>query len=263
MVFGMGRTAGPDNAGDSSPFVAKGSSACLASTTLKDVKNPVAGSEERIPPLQLLFHRPEALLHLVPKPAVLFTAGAVAGAIGKTLTAPLDRVKLLLQVRGGYAGAQVTAAAKSGNVFKALVAIGKEEGILAFWKGNLPQAPQLPRAQVIRVLPYSAAQLTGYEFFKNAFHTDKEKELPVSRRLAAGACAGMVSTLATYPLDSIRLRLAVDPNVNGIGAAARVLIAEGGIGGLYRGIGTAMIGELRVIVLVHPTGSALLHVLPI
>lgn len=87
----------------------------------------------------LLSHRPVALLSLVPRPAVLFTAGALSGAIGKTITAPLDRVKLLLQTSGGLQKGAVKQAVRQGGVWKALVAIGRTEGIKGYWKGNLPQ----------------------------------------------------------------------------------------------------------------------------
>lgn len=50
------------------------------------------------------------------------------------------------------------------------------------------------RLQVLRVLPYSAAQLCGYDMFKKAF-TPADGELTTGNRLAAGACAGMLSTL--------------------------------------------------------------------
>lgn len=87
----------------------------------------------------LLSNRPLALLSLIPRPAVLFTAGAVSGAIGKTITAPLDRVKLLLQTSGGLQQGAVKHAIRKGGVWQALVAIGRTEGIKGYWKGNLPQ----------------------------------------------------------------------------------------------------------------------------
>ena len=79
------------------------------------------------------------LLSLLPRPAVLFAAGAVSGAIGKTITAPLDRVKLLLQTSGGLQQGAVKHAVRKGGVWQALVAIGRTEGIKGYWKGNLPQ----------------------------------------------------------------------------------------------------------------------------
>ena len=192
----------------------------------------------------LLARRPEALLAAaVPRAAVLFGAGAAAGALGKTITAPLDRVKLLLQTSGGFETGAIAAATKGGGggrgsflassssssltsafgrgggaprrsvsrVVDALAAIGKQEGLSGYWKGNLPQ--------ILKVIPYSATQLCAYEFFKKAL-TPPPKEggekggkaagsLSVRRRLAAGAAAGMVATLATHPLDTLRLRMAV------------------------------------------------------
>lgn len=41
---------------------------------------------------------------------------------------------------------------------------------------------------------------------------DDHGELTVSRRLVAGACAGMTATALTHPLDTVRLRLALPGN---------------------------------------------------
>ncbi|KAK9836298.1 hypothetical protein WJX81_003355 [Elliptochloris bilobata] len=187
----------------------------------------------QLPAGKLLVSRPLAALAVLPRPLVLFAAGAVSGAIGKSLTAPLDRVKLLLQTRGGLGKTAVAAAARGGGVLDALVAIGREEGLRGYWKGNLPQ--------ILRVVPYSATQLYSYEVLKRAF-ADRDGKLSVPARLGAGACAGMTATLVTYPLDTLRLRLAVDPAVRSLRGAALALLREGSYAAFFRGLGASMLG---------------------
>lgn len=111
--------------------------------------------------------------------------------------------------------------------------IGKQEGVKGYWKGNLPQ--------VIRVIPYSAVQLFAYDTYKKLF-SGKDGELSVIGRLAAGACAGMTSTFVTYPLDVLRLRLAVEPGCKTMSEVALNMLREEGVASLYKGLGPSLIG---------------------
>lgn len=169
------------------------SHACTPSKAPGTADNPLfelgsVRTQPRLSIVDLASHRPIAILALLPRPAVLFTAGALSGAIAKTITAPLDRVKILLQVRGGLEGGAIAQAAQKGHLLQSLIAVGRQEGILGYWKGNLPQ--------VLRVVPYSAAQLYSYEVFKQWF-ADSDGSLSVHMRLAAGAAAGMTATLVS------------------------------------------------------------------
>lgn len=96
-------------------------------------------ADDTPPLLFLLTHHPEALLHKMPRAAVLFLAGAASGAIGKTFTAPLDRVKILMQVGGGRYSGEIAKAAAKGDILRSLVAIAKQDGVFGYWRGNLPQ----------------------------------------------------------------------------------------------------------------------------
>ncbi|CAL9134894.1 unnamed protein product [Musa textilis] len=184
-------------------------------------------------PEQLLRH-PLALLALVPDGAALFTAGAIAGAAAKTLTAPLDRAKLLMQACPTHGLRAVERTGKKAIGFiDAITLIGKEDGIKGYWKGNLPQ--------VIRIIPYSAVQLFSYELYKKLF-SKKDGELSIVGRLVAGACAGMTSTLVTYPLDVLRLRLAVEPGCRTMSQVALNMLREEGLASFYSGLGPSLIG---------------------
>ncbi|KAG2438672.1 hypothetical protein HXX76_005219 [Chlamydomonas incerta] len=110
----------------------------------------------------------------------------------------------------------------------------REEGFLAFWKGN--------GVNIIRIFPYSAAQLASNDTYKRLL-ADEKHELSVPRRLLAGACAGMTATALTHPLDTVRLRLAL-PNHPYKGAidAATIMIRTEGMISMYKGLVPTLIG---------------------
>jgi solute carrier family 25 (adenine nucleotide translocator) protein 4/5/6/31 len=71
-------------------------------------------------------------------------AGGVAGTISKTIVAPIERVKLVLQVQQVNLE-QIPLEKRYKGIGDAFVRIPAEQGILSLWRGNL--------ANVIRYFP--------------------------------------------------------------------------------------------------------------
>ena len=181
---------------------------------------------------RLMQRRPVAVItHVMGTGVALFLAGGTAGALAKTCTAPLDRLKIIMQISSANQQTAAAKAAASGGLIPAFIAIGKSEGIKGYWKGNVPQ--------VVRILPYSTAMLNSYEFYKQQFGGDQYREtgkLPVSSRLMSGALAACTATLVTYPLDIIRLRLSVDPNMTTMTQVCKAIIKEEGAKAFFKGL---------------------------
>jgi solute carrier family 25 phosphate transporter 23/24/25/41 len=145
-------------------------------------------------------------------------AGGAAGAVARTFVAPVDRVKILMQTQHvNNAGAQP----KYFSLVQSIKTIVKDEGVAKLWRGN--------GVNCIRVVPYSGFQFASYDKIKSLFLSSGggEQNFGVPQRLACGAGAAIVATCATYPLDMIRLRLSVQPELTGISGAVRSILADG------------------------------------
>ena len=64
------------------------------------------------------------------------TAGAASGALSKTIMAPLDRLKLVVQLRSELTSKDAKEAYR--GPWKSFRKIVQEEGFLALWRGNTP-----------------------------------------------------------------------------------------------------------------------------
>jgi hypothetical protein len=122
--------------------------------------------------------------------------GAVAGALAKTIIAPLDRTKIIFQTsnRKHFSWKGV------GVEMRDIVSL---EGVRGLWKGHT--------ATMSRVVPYAAIQFASFGYLKRTVKASHNGADPAWwENLLAGAAAGALSVAATYPLDLMRARMAVD-----------------------------------------------------
>ncbi|KAF0291647.1 ADP,ATP carrier protein [Amphibalanus amphitrite] len=137
-----------------------------------------------------------------------FIAGGVAAAISKTAVAPIERVKLLLQVQ--HTSKQIAEAQRYKGMVDCFVRIPREQGFLSFWRGNL--------ANVIRYFPTQALNFAFKDKYKQIFLGGIDKKQfwrYFLGNLASGGAAGATSLCFVYPLDYARTRLAADVGTGG------------------------------------------------
>lgn len=172
-------------------------------------------------------------------------SGAIAGGISRTVTSPLDVIKIRFQVQleptvrllspGGVYGVS-----KYTGVFQATRDILREEGMLGLWRGNVPA--------LLMVMPYTAIQFAVLHKFKSfvAGSSKAEDHARLSPYLSyvSGGLAGSAATVGSYPFDLLRTVLAsqgepkVYPNLR---SAFLEITRTRGIRGLYAGLSPTLV----------------------
>jgi len=172
-----------------------------------------------------------------------FALGGVSGAIAKTCTAPIERVKLIIQTQDAnprIMSGEVPRYTGIGNCF---TRVYSEQGLAAFWRGNF--------TNVIRYFPTQAFNFA----FKDTFKTMFPKKDPKTEffqfflvNMASGGLAGAGSLCIVYPLDYARTRLASDVgsgkrDFNGLGdCLMKTATGPKGPLALYNGFGVSVAG---------------------
>eukprot|EP00730_Choanoeca_flexa_P014078 TRINITY_DN6020_c0_g1_i2.p1 TRINITY_DN6020_c0_g1~~TRINITY_DN6020_c0_g1_i2.p1 ORF type:complete len:299 (+),score=62.48 TRINITY_DN6020_c0_g1_i2:197-1093(+) len=135
------------------------------------------------------------------KVAIGLTAGATGAVVGTPAEVALIRMSsdgsLPAAERRGYT-----------SVFNALTRIIKEEGVMTLWRGC---APTVARAMVL-----NATQLASYSEAKQAIKRKTEMPDGVKLHFCASMVSGLLTTLASMPVDIVKTRIQNMKVVNGV-----------------------------------------------
>ncbi|XP_072015701.1 calcium-binding mitochondrial carrier protein SCaMC-2-like [Amphiura filiformis] len=159
----------------------------------------------------------------------ILASGGAAGAVSRTVTAPLDRLKVIFQVIGSKK--------QNLGVVSGFQHMYREGGLKSFWRGN--------GINVLKIAPETAIKFFAYERIKKLLHTEG-CEVRAYERFMAGAAAGVISQSTIYPMEVLKTRLAIRKTgqYKGIVDCAVQIFKNEGILCFYKGYIPNCIGVL-------------------
>ncbi|KAL2200784.1 mitochondrial carrier domain-containing protein [Corynascus similis CBS 632.67] len=153
------------------------------------------------------------------------------------ITAPFERVKVILQVQGQKKLAPGEKPKYSGGL-DVVRQLYREGGVRSVFRGSA--------ATLARDGPGSAAYFAAYEYIKRALtprdpHTGEPSgKLSLTAVTCAGAGAGVAMWIPVFPIDTVKSRLQTAEGNVSIGSVVRGLYAQGGFKAFFPGFGPAL-----------------------
>merc|ERR1712093_582143 len=174
-------------------------------------------------------------------PLINLAAGGVSGAVAKTITAPLEKVKLAIQNQDS------NPRVLSGEMkrYTGMVDCAKrhvsELGASSLWRGNV--------ANCVRYVPTAAFNLMFKDTIKGMFpkyNKNTDFGMFAATQIASGAFAGGITNTLVYPLIYVRTVLGADlgkvKKYTGMADCLAKTAKEGGFFSLYNGLFASSIG---------------------
>jgi solute carrier family 25 thiamine pyrophosphate transporter 19 len=165
-------------------------------------------------------------------------AGGVAGLVSRFCIAPLDVIKIRLQLQTHSLSDPRSHQGIQGPTYKGILpslkTIVSQEGITGLWKGNIP-------AELLYVC-YGGAQFTSYRSISQLQAALPYRFPSAVESFISGAGAGAIATTATYPLDLLRTRFAAQGSEKiyaSLLGSIRDIARDEGSRGFFRGVGAA------------------------
>merc|ERR1711871_1157393 len=175
-----------------------------------------------------------------PNPLVNLAAGGISGAVSKTITAPLEKVKLAIQNQDSnprILSGEMKRYSGMGDCFRRHVT---ELGVGSLWRGNV--------ANCVRYVPTAAFNLMFKDTIKNLFPKVDKKDFAkfAATQITSGAFAGGLTNTLVYPLIYVRTVLGADlgkvKKYTGMADCLAKTAKEGGFLSLYNGLFASSIG---------------------
>jgi solute carrier family 25 (adenine nucleotide translocator) protein 4/5/6/31 len=172
-----------------------------------------------------------------------FAAGGISGAIAKTCTAPIERVKLIIQTQDANPKIISGEVPRYTGIVNCFTRVYSEQGLGAFWRGN--------GVNVLRYFPTQAFNFAFKDTIKAMFPKYNPKEnfgAFFAVNMASGGLAGAGSLTIVYPLDYARTRLASDvgsgkKQFDGLlDCLKKTASGPKGVLSLYNGFGVSVMG---------------------
>jgi len=168
--------------------------------------------------------------------------GGSIGAVSKTVMAPVERVKLLMQTQDSNPDVLSGKVQRYKSIGDCFSRVKTEQGVKAFWRGNL--------VNCLRYAPQQGSALAFNDLINNLFpnynsNTDFWKSMFV--KLTSGGLAGAIANTICYPFDFARTRLASDlkkggGQFKGIWDCIWTTLRQQGLTGLYTGWTVTVLG---------------------